>query len=311
MTPNLFLVGAPKCGTSSLFDWLCRHPDIRGSKVKEPFFLIDPAHALARRPSLAADGPEAWNRLFADADAQAPIRMEGTTHYLFDPVARAAIASMRQACAVIVLREPAARVYSSFQYTANNLARLKSGLDFTGYLDLVREGRPLMPDWCTHPGSAHVLQNELHHSQYWLHVGAWLADMGPDRVRVLVMEDMIRNPQRTVAGVVAWLGLDPVSLPQIGMGSRNRTERVRFPRVQAVARAANARLRPPEAIRTALKRGYGAVQFRGAAEISAADRASLEALRESYAGDNARLAALTGLDLTAWHSAAPTAVQRR
>lgn len=302
MTPNLFLVGAPKCGTSSLFDWLRQHPDIRGSRVKEPFFLIDPAHPLARRPSLAADGPAAWDSLFAPEDAAAPVRMEGTTHYLFDPVARASIAAMPQACAVIVLREPAARVYSSFQYTANNLARLKPGLDFARYLDLVREGRPLMPEWCTHPGSAHVLQNELHYSRYHLHVAPWLSAMGPDRVRILVMEDMVRAPQVTVAGIVAWLGLDPAWLPQIGARTRNRTERVRFPRVQAVVRALNARLRPPEAIRSALKRGYGALQFRGNAAISPEDRVALDRLRESYSEDNERLAGLASLDLSAWRS---------
>lgn len=305
MTPNLFLVGAPKCGTSSLFDWLTQHPDIRGSKVKEPFFLIDPAHPLARRPSLATDGPEAWTTLFRPEDEAASVRMEGTTHYLFDPVARATIAAMPQACAIIVLREPAARIYSSFQYTANNLARLRPGLEFARYLDLVRGGHPLMPDWCTHPGSAHVLQNELHYSRYHLHVGPWLSELGADRVRVMVMEDMIRDPDGTVAGIVAWLGLDPALLPQIGARVRNRTERVRFTRVQALARALNARLRLPETIRKALIRSYGAMQFRASKELSAKDLAALDLLRGGYLEDNALLEELTGLELSAWNSTPP------
>ncbi|EDM69916.1 hypothetical protein RAZWK3B_00165 [Roseobacter sp. AzwK-3b] len=235
--------------------------------------------------------------------------MEGTTHYLFDPVARDAITAMSQARVIIVLREPATRVYSSFQYTANNLARLKPGLDFARYLDLVREGRPLMPDWCTHPGSAYVLQNDLHYSRYHEHVAPWLSAVGPDRVRLLVMEDMIRDPQGAVAGIVAWLGLDPARLPRIENAARNRTERVRFPRVQNTVRSLNKRLRPPQAFRTVLKRGYGALQFQDAAETSPEDRAALEHLRTQYEEDNARLAAVTGLDLTAWSITKPVPVQ--
>lgn len=37
--PNLFIIGAPKCGTTSLHQWLGDHPQIHMSKVKEPFFF--------------------------------------------------------------------------------------------------------------------------------------------------------------------------------------------------------------------------------------------------------------------------------
>ena len=37
--PNFLLVGAAKCGTSSLHRYLDQHPDIFMSKVKEPRFI--------------------------------------------------------------------------------------------------------------------------------------------------------------------------------------------------------------------------------------------------------------------------------
>ena len=37
--PNLFIVGAPKCGTSSMYDYLAQHPDIYMSERKEPRFF--------------------------------------------------------------------------------------------------------------------------------------------------------------------------------------------------------------------------------------------------------------------------------
>ncbi len=46
--PNLFVVGAPKSGTTALHRYLDQHPQVAMSAVKEPkFFLADgraPAH---------------------------------------------------------------------------------------------------------------------------------------------------------------------------------------------------------------------------------------------------------------------------
>src|SRR3546814_13335773 len=37
--PNFFIVGAPKCGTTSLANWLSEHPSIFLSNPKEPHFF--------------------------------------------------------------------------------------------------------------------------------------------------------------------------------------------------------------------------------------------------------------------------------
>ena len=37
--PNLFLIGAPKCGTTSLASYLSDHPQIFVSDPKEPHFF--------------------------------------------------------------------------------------------------------------------------------------------------------------------------------------------------------------------------------------------------------------------------------
>ena len=37
---NLFCIGCPKSGTTTLFKILCQHSQIHTPKFKEPFFLI-------------------------------------------------------------------------------------------------------------------------------------------------------------------------------------------------------------------------------------------------------------------------------
>ena len=36
--PNFFILGAPKCGTTSMAKWLSEHPEIFMSKYKEPHY---------------------------------------------------------------------------------------------------------------------------------------------------------------------------------------------------------------------------------------------------------------------------------
>lgn len=50
--PNFFIVGAPRCGTTSLYEYLKQTPGIYMSTVKEPHYFsqsIDPA-LLYRTP---------------------------------------------------------------------------------------------------------------------------------------------------------------------------------------------------------------------------------------------------------------------
>ena len=38
--PDFFILGAPKCGTTSMAAWLSEHPNVFMSPIKEPFFFV-------------------------------------------------------------------------------------------------------------------------------------------------------------------------------------------------------------------------------------------------------------------------------
>ena len=40
-TPNFFIVGGPKCGTTAMVEYLRTHPDVFISEPKEPNYLAD------------------------------------------------------------------------------------------------------------------------------------------------------------------------------------------------------------------------------------------------------------------------------
>lgn len=41
ISANLFLIGAPKCGITSLFNYLAQHPDIYAPTLKEPHYYCN------------------------------------------------------------------------------------------------------------------------------------------------------------------------------------------------------------------------------------------------------------------------------
>lgn len=297
--PNFILLGAPKCGTSSLFNWLATHPDIAGSRRKETFILMDPGHPLMGSPNIHETGAAAFADDFGPEAAKAAIRMEATTHTLFQKTALTVAADWPDLKVAVVLREPAARVQSSFAYTQNNLGRIAPNISLADYIEAVQAGTSLA-SMVPHAASAYVLERDLEYSRYAQWLEPWIELLGRDRVLPILFEDMRRDPEAVVGQVIAWLGLDPVVFPQDALTARNRTEAVRSPKVQRLVRRLNAIVPVPRGLKGKLKTVYMAVQGKTSAPRSDRDTEALSRLRASYAGDNVRLAALTGLNLSAW-----------
>lgn len=118
----LFLVGAPKCGTTSLLRGLAQSAGITVASTKEPRFFTDFADRRwqgSKADSFASTIVSDWDsydRLFADK----PWRVDGSTDYLSCPGAAdrlAAFAETHRVKVVAVLRDPVARIISEFQHT--------------------------------------------------------------------------------------------------------------------------------------------------------------------------------------------------
>jgi sulfotransferase family protein len=102
--PNLFIVGAPKCGTTALSEWLAEHPDVYFSSEKEPHHFYCP-HA----PRMSRKDYEA---LFAEVRDERIIA-EGSVWYLYSRQALERIYRFNpDARIVICLRNPVDMVIS-------------------------------------------------------------------------------------------------------------------------------------------------------------------------------------------------------
>lgn len=276
--PNLVIAGFPKCGTSSVFEWLCLHPDVCGSSVKETNFLFDEP-----KPDSVAfhtHGLDAYGRFFQPRGAERVI-VEATPNYTTQDTPIEVLAGLPTAPRILVLvREPAARVLSQYRFLQQNLGRLAEDVSFRDWLR-------------TDKG-----QRNVDISRYHRHLVRWAARFDDDRLRVLVFEELVRDPAAVMGGICDWLGIDGALYGEVELAAHNRTQAVRHPGLAALAHRLRAHV-PAGAVNRLLPLWQRLV----AHPVSPPRESDLETRRElraEFDADNRALARDFGLDLAAW-----------
>lgn len=301
--PNLIIAGAPKCGTSSLFRWLADHPEVCGSTVKETFYLMDKDHPLLRKGSnFHEHGLRGYQTYFNNRSPEHKIVFEATTHYIYQRTPIEVLSQLPQAPRIVfMLRKPSERVYSSFQYTKNNLANFTRHISFSQFIELVKsdpEDSRLRE--CAGP-SAYVLKNDLKYSRYIEYISLWRARFGTERVHVLLFEDMKNNPRGFMKELASRLGIDPGFYDAYDLPARNETLTVNYPSLHRRMKKFNGLLSDGK-LKAALKRGYLKAQSGNTkSEKSSEDTQALAELERDFQPFNQRLANELGLDLSAWN----------
>ncbi len=205
--PNLFLVGAPRCGTTSLFTYLAAHPGVFGPSEKEPHYYD--------RDVLGPGGmsEDAYAALFAGSETER-WRLDASALYLYSPGAPAAIARDAPGAHVVVsLRDPVELVASWHKLLVASGA--ETILDLVAAIDAEpdrREGRRVPPN----VAPALLLYTEI--GGFAAHVARWREAFGDERVHVVRLETL----DETCAGLVRALGLEPVGqeLPHLNPARR-------------------------------------------------------------------------------------------
>lgn len=115
--PNLLIVGAAKSGTTSLYNYLSKHPDIFMSVNKEPHFLINKEIGSTRIPNGINDLEE-YTELFKNGSSF-KYRGEASAMYLQFP--DISIKNIRKYLSpktkiLIMLRNPIDRAFSGYHH---------------------------------------------------------------------------------------------------------------------------------------------------------------------------------------------------
>ncbi len=196
--PNLFLVGATKCGTSSWYTYLRTHPDIFFSPVKEP------AHFCSDHPSdgRVTDRGE-YLRLFKDAGS-AKIVAEASTGHLFSEVAARNIREFNPDAKIIIfVRDQEGFLASRHNHMLfsgrENIADFETAWRLSGKRD-----KSNMSPYCKR---AETLDYRAA-GEFSPQVERYFAEFPSDQIRVFHFNDWTRNPRRTYLDIIEFLGLE-------------------------------------------------------------------------------------------------------
>ncbi len=288
--PDFFIVGAPKCGTTALFNYLAAHPSVFMPENKEPNYFCTDLPRYGHVATLTE-----YEALFSSAQPHA-LTGEASALYLYSNVAISGVmAHNANAKIIVMLRNPieAARSMHAFQWSYE----LEDVFDFEEAWRLQKarlEGQDLPPRW---PYPDHLQYGALY--RYAPQVRRLLAHAPRANCLFLLFEEFFADPSRQFARVLGFLGLPPdparTAFPVV-----NQTIGVRSARLDRLLR------RPPTAL-VALRRAAHAVGFHPIRAVQRLNqvagqkpplRESFRAeLEEYFSADVAALEQLLGLEL--------------
>ncbi len=197
MWPNLFVVGAAKAGTTSVYEELARHPAIYMSPIKEPHYFsrIQPSAERAAFFPHISDRDQ-YLALFDGAGVERLVG-EASTSYLWDrQAAERIVQATPRASILIMLRDPVERAYS--QYWND----VREGLERRPFPEALIEERR------SGPGAWGVTSLYIDCGLYADQVRRYL-DLFERRVLVSFFEDFVADQPAAMAEIQTFLGVPP------------------------------------------------------------------------------------------------------
>ena len=221
--PNLFIVGHPRSGTSSLHSYLDQHPDIFMTVIKEPnYFALDFREASDRFHNKKLYFPfrtrKQYLRLYRKWEDE-KIAGEATATNLCSKVSAQEILRFNpQAKIIMMFREPV-----DFLYSYHSAAQFALGEHFKSFEAALlaengrRKGRDLSkrvinPSW--------LFYSEF--IKYAEQVSRFLSYFGRNQIKVILFDDFKKDTAGVYRDILSFLAVDPDFTPVFDIVNPNK-----------------------------------------------------------------------------------------
>jgi hypothetical protein len=219
--PNFFIVGAPKCGTTSLSSYLREHPKVFFCSPKEPYYFATdfPIHRSVNN----AVNLEQYLDLFAGATTEHLAIGEGSAGYLYSADAIPRIMAFNtNAKLIVMLRNPIDIAHAMHSQALFDGDEDEQDFETAWHLQAERERGEKLPRCCRNPKV--VLYKRL------ASVGEQLERLyrhaSKQQVHVVMLDDLIRTPQTVYERVCEHLSIPPDGRTEFA--AKNESKRHRF-----------------------------------------------------------------------------------
>lgn len=209
--PDLYIIGAQKAGTTTLFDWLAQHPEIYAHAYAKdyPYFSKDNVFEEGRDTFLSFCRDAQLHNPILGGDANAmyassgPKRLHGT---------------IPNAKLLVTLRNPINRSYSAYCHAVERVLEKRS---FANAIHNELSGLKYKPEEARS-------KDYIAHGLYAQQLNKIFRYYTKDRVKIVVLEELKENPSMILSEVFNFIGIDRFFIPEMGIknltkgGSRSK-----------------------------------------------------------------------------------------
>lgn len=231
--PNFFIVGAPKCGTTALYSYLEKHPEIYipdtsntveaiyGGKKELHFFGQDLAFA---RPSV-----EEYLAYYANVTQEKRLG-ESSVFYLYSRTAAQEIKGFCPTAQIIImLRNPVDMIYSWHSqllfWGDEDIADIETALA----MEAERKQGKKLPARHDHPVECFFYRKI---ARFYEQVKRYLDIFGSDQVKIIIFDDFKKNTEAVYHETLKFLNCDTTFTPEFEVMNSNKT--IRNPSLQSL-----------------------------------------------------------------------------
>jgi len=230
--PDFIIIGAQRCGTTSLYEYLIEHPCVAPAFTKEVhFFDINFGRGVAW---YRAHFPSLPYKYFAkQIRAHNILTGEATPYYIFHPHAPKRVSKILPRVKLIaLLRNPVDRAYSHYHLEVRNGAET---LSFEDALEreakMVSRERERITQDENYQSLAHQRHSYLSRGIYVDQLEVWESLFPREQILVLRSEDFDADPATTLRSVLKFLNLPSWEPQEYG-----KYHQARYPKMDPATR---------------------------------------------------------------------------
>jgi hypothetical protein len=183
--PQFIVIGAGKCGTTSLQSYLSQHPDIFVCPKKETFFFLDQLSREKSKKWGAVTSFEEYQELFKNVPDNAVVGEISTVYYNNPNSAQLIHQCLPDVKIIAILRDPSDRVFSD--YLMHQLITKNYELNFGSIIDK----------------NNYFVKMGFYYSQL---IG-FLKFFKPENVKIFLYDDFINDNQKFLEEFFTYIGV--------------------------------------------------------------------------------------------------------
>lgn len=278
LTPNFFIVGTPKSGTTSLFHYLQEHPEVFLPELKEPHFFSCPEVKNTYYKTKIVDSKQEYLDLYQERESYKAVG-DLSSSYLFNKETPKRIHQFNPyAKIIIVLRNPVERALSHYLMDVN-----------LGYINV---------------SLSKVINNKdtfKQHYQEYIELGfyeqqirAYTKQFPDSQIKVVLSDTLYANTAETLKDIYSFINVSTTFITDFETVHNSYTE-PRFKALKSLVQSDGLKKMIPSSLKSGLK----SLIYKTNAEKPKLE-VEKDLLREIYKKSIVETETLINQDLSSW-----------